>query len=152
MMPKMTLDTLIQLSTYCGHERCNFSLISRSLSFQSGSRCPEAISPCLAFPATSQYWRHQKYCAAVLQESQSHSALCTYQHVPWDPPRPHHLPVACICLIGHGRLPPKPTNCICCNSSPSPLLSIEAFATPHMQVQLQHNECLSGNVGSEPFG
>ena len=153
MMPRMTIDTLIQLSTYCAHEWLIFSLIFRSLSLQSGSQYPQAISPCLNFhplPDTGSTKNIAQLCCKNPNHTQLSVQLSTSLMA---------IPGHIICLrhmsmhLSHRAW----------SNAPQPkvhllqliiltALSKVAIAILHMQVRVQHNVCLSENAGSEPFG
>lgn len=131
-----------------------FPLISRPLSLQSvftllsknlALSCGPSHPPVLVAPQIFHS------CAARIPITLS--SLYTSAH-PWEPSQATLSACgirACICLVGHGQLPPKPKVHLL-QLITLTALSKEAIAIPHMQVQVQHNVCLSGNVGSELLG
>ena len=119
---------------------CLHSTLNQALALSCGpSHTPVLMAPKIAQP--------------VLQESQSHSALCTHQHIPSGPLRPHHLPAAYKhAFVSQGMVDsPQAQTASAAARHPHCHCPTERIAIAHMQVQLQHSECLLGRVGTEPF-
>ena len=84
MMPEMTIDTLVQ------HVECTPATVHMNGAFcppysqtPQSPECPHSTLTHVSWSQPLPSTGGTKNCAAALQESQSHSALCTHQHIPW---------------------------------------------------------------------